>query len=284
MDNQKLKIAALICLATLAVGFAFYRFFGLSNEIKIEDKDALTAAKWLRMADEGNFKECRKSAEAPEKWFKLFKANRESLEKLNSRQLKSKTAVPKSKVKIYKIIFNSSFKNAPKIYETVWIGQDGKIWRQRYDYLRLPNPSWRSRDFGTASEIAGVRSATAEAIGAMKSLDVEFFDQITLRNERFRFGKRIIKRIKAEREKCGTSYKCSIGKRIVFSRKIPGKTELDSARAIINCFYKIKGNTYCRSIPLILHRDKTAISSRWNIYRFYYGRLRKHKERNARKK
>jgi hypothetical protein len=35
---------------------------------------------------------------------------------------------------------------------------------------------------------------------------------------------------------------------------------------------------------LILHRDKTAISSRWNIYRFYYGRLRKHKERNARKK
>ena len=236
------------------------------------------------MADKGNFEECEKSAEAPEKWFELFKANRESLGKLNSRRLKSKTAIPKSKVKIYKIIFNSSFKRAPKIYETVWIGQDGRIWRHLYDYLRLPNPSWRSKDFGTANEIAGVRSAAAEAIGAMKALDVDFFDQVTLRSERFRFGKRIVKRIKSEQEKYGSAQKCIIGKRIVFSRKIPGKTELNSARASIVCYYKIKGIPYRRYILLILHKDKTLSNSRWNIYRFYYGRLRKHKKRNVRKK
>ena len=279
MDNQKLKIAALVCLLALAVGFAFYRFFGLSNDIKIEDKDALSAAKWLLMADAGNFEECQKSTEAPEKWFELFKANRESLGKLDSRLLKSKTSVPKSKVKIYKIIFNSSFKRAPKISETVWIGQDGKIWRHRYDYLRLPNPSWRSKDFGSSSEIAGVRSAAAEAIGAIKTLDVEFFDQITLRNERFRFGKRIVKRIKSEQKKYGSASKYIIGKRIVFSRNIPGKTELNSARANIICQYKIKGIPYRRNILLILHKDKTDLNSRWNIYRFYYGRIRKYKKR-----
>ena len=279
MDNQKLKIVALICLVVVAASFAFYRFFGLSNEIKIEDKDALTAAKWLQMADEGNFEECKKSTEAPEKWFELFKANRESLGKMISRHLKSKTAVPKSKIKIYKIIFNSSFKKAPKISETVWIGQDGKIWRHRYDYLRLPRPSWRSKDLGTANEIAGVRNAVAEAIGAMKSFDVEFFDQIALRSERFRFGKKIIKRIKSEQKKYGSANKVVISKRIRFSRNIPGKTELNSARAVINCYYKIKNVPYRRSILLILHQDKTDPNSRWNIYRFYYGRIRKQRKR-----
>lgn len=282
MSREKIKISILTGLFLLAAAYAVYQFTNLSDEFAIEDKDALAAVKWLRLADKKNFAECRKNTGAKvERWFDLFQANRESLDELISRRLKSKTGVKNG---IYKIVFNSAFQKAKKIYETVWISKDAKVFQVKYSYLRTPYPRWRSEDTGTYRENEEVRRVAKQAINAMKALDVEFFDQIMLRGEKFRLGKRIVARIKKEHEKSGLPYKCQIPQAFKYTRDFPGRTELDGVLVYINCLYKVKGKPYRRGVVMVMYKDNSSVKPRWEIYRFSFRRLLKQRPRKRRTK
>lgn len=187
MNNQKIRIIVLSCILLLGIAYTIYQYFGLNDEFDITDADALNAVKWLQTADKDDFAECRKSAAVNvDKWFDLFEKNRKSLGKLIYRRLKSKKL---DKNGVYKITFNSAFKNTRKIYENVWISKDGKVWQAKYNYMRMPFPAWRSKDNGTPSENAEIKNVMLRAITAMKNLDVEYFDQVMLRSENSDSGK-----------------------------------------------------------------------------------------------
>ncbi len=282
MNNYKIRVTVFSCVLLLGIAYTIYQFFGLNDEFDIEDADAINAVKWIRLADDKDFEECKKNA-APnvDKWFDLFQNNRKSLGKLVYRRLKSKRLDKKG---VYKIVFNSAFRNAKKIHETIWISKDAKVWQVKYSYLRRPYPSWRSKYFGTRNENESIRKVAYQAIGAMKALDVEFFDQIMLRSEKFRFGKRIVKSLKAQCEKTGAPYKYQVPKKIRYTRTFPGLTEIDGAIASINCFYKIKGKPYRQGIVLILYKNSSSKNPRWEIYRFFRRRLIAQKIRNPKNK
>lgn len=282
MNNYKIRVAVLSCVFLLGIAYTVYQYLGLSDEFDIWDTDALNAAKWLRMADDKDFEECRESA-APnaDKWFALFQANRNSLGKTIFRRLKSKSA---DKNGVYKIVFNSSFKNARKIYETIWISKDAKVWQVKYNYLRMPSPTWRSKDFGLSRENTEVRNVASRTITALKTLDVEFFDQIMLRSEKFRFGKKVVKRLKKQRKKTGDPYKYQTAKRIRYTRSFPGMTQISGARTGITCFYRMKGKPYRQNITLILYNDSSSKNPRWEIHRFFPRRLVAQKIRKSKKK
>ena len=218
MNNQKIKVTVLSCILLLGIAYTVYQFFDLSNELPIEDKDALAAVKWLQTADDKDFGECKKDvAPNEDEWFSVFQSNRKSLGKIIFRRLKSKAIDKKG---IYKVVFNSSFKNARKIYETIWISKDAKVWQVKYSYLKMPYPNWRSKDFGTRSENASIRQIAYQTIGAVKALDVEFFDQITLRSKKFRLGKKIINKLKKQRNRTGNPYKYQLAKRVKYTTEV----------------------------------------------------------------
>jgi len=279
MDNQKIRVIVLSGILLLGIAFTVYRYLALNDEFEITDTDALNAAKWLRKADINDFAECRKSAaENVDKWFDLFEKNRKSLGKLIYRRLKTKK---KDKHGVYKITFISAFKNTRKVDENVWISPDGKIWQAKYSYMRLPFPNWRSKDNGTPAEYSEVKNAMLRAISAMKNLDVEYFDQMMLRSEKFRFGKKLVKRFKQQFEKSGLPYKYVITNKIRYTRSFPGITQINGAIATAVCFYKIKGKTYRQAIIAALYKDNSTSRPQWEIYRFGARRLR---EQRARKK
>ena len=282
MINQKTRVAILSCILLLGIAYTIYQYFGSSDDYEITDTDALNAVSWLKLADESKFKECKKAA-APnvDKWFGLFKKNRNTLGKTLYRKLRSKVLEKKG---IYKIVFNSSFDSARKINETIWISKDAKVWQVKYSYMRRPYPTWQSKDAGIPREYAEVKTAVSRAIRAMKDLDVEFFDQVMLRSEKFRFGKRLVKRIKQQFEKTGQPYKTQIAKRFRFTRRFPGQTEINGAIATANCYYKIKNVPYRQTIVMILYRDKSAENPRWNVHRFIPRRVVKIKKRKPKKK
>ena len=282
MSNQKIRIIVLSCILLLGIAFTIYRYFGLNDEFDITDADALNAVKWLQTADKNDFDQCRKSAaENAGKWFDLFVKNRKSLGKLIYRRLKTKKA---DKGGVYKITFSSAFKNTRKIDENVWISKDGKVWQAKYSYMRMPFPDWRSKDNGTPAENAEVKNAMLRAISAMKKLDVEYFDQVMLRSEKFRFGKRLVKRFKQQFERSGLPYKDVIGNRIRYTRTFPGMTQINGAIATATCLYKIKGKTYRQAIIAALYKDNSASRPQWEIYRFGARRLREQKARKPAKK
>ncbi len=285
MDNQKIRVIVLSCILLLGIAFTVYRYWGLSDEFEITDADALNAAKWLQKADNDNFDECRKdAAENVNKWFDLFKKNRESLGKMIYRRLKTKR---KDKQGVYKVTFSSAFKNTRKIDETVWISPDGKVWQAKYAYTRMPFPDWRSKDNGTPSENAQIKNVMLRAIAAMKNLDVEYFDQVMLRSEKFRFGKRLVKRFKQQFAKAGRPYRYVISNRIRFTRAFPGMTQINGAIATATCFYKIKGKTYRQTIVAALYKDNSSIKPQWEVYRFGARRIveqKKQKPKNKKQK
>jgi hypothetical protein len=282
MNNYKIRVAVLSCVLLLGIAYTIYQYLGLSDEYDIEDADALNAVKWLRLADDKDFAECKKSAASnADKWFGLFQNNRKSLGEIIFRRLKSKATDKKG---VYKIVFNSSFENAPKIYETIWISPDAKVWQVKYSYLRRPYPTWRSKDFGIQSENTSIKNVAYQAIAAMKNLDVDFFDQVMLRSEKFRFGKRIVKRLKKQRERTGAPYKYQLSSRVRYTRTFPGLTEITGAITRINCFYKIKGKPYRQSIVLILYKDNSIKNPRWEIHRFFQGKVVAQKKRKPKKK
>ena len=282
MINQKTRVTILSCILLLGIAYTIYQYFNFTDEYEITDTDALNAIKWLKMADESKFAECKKNA-APnvDKWFNLFKKNRNSLGKTIYRRLRSKAFDKKG---VYKIIFYSSFDNARKINETIWISKDAKIWQVKYSYMRQPYPTWQSKDNGTPREYMEVKTAVSRAIRAMQDLDVEFFDQVMLRSENFRFGKRVVKRIKQQFEKTGKPYKTQIAKSFRFTRKFPGQTQINGAIATANCYYKIKDLPYRQTIVVILYRDNNTVSPRWNVHRFMPRRVVKIKKRKPKKK
>lgn len=277
MNNQKIRVIVLSCILLLGIAFTVYRYFGLSDEFDITDADALNAVKWLQAADGNDFAKCRKgAAENVDKWFDLFEKNRKSLGKLIYRRLKSKKA---DKSGVYKVTFSSAFKNTRKIDENVWISQDGKIWQAEYNYMRMPFPDWRSKDEGTPGENVDVKNAMLRAISAMKKLDVEYFDQVMLRSEKFRFGKRLVKRFKEQFEKSGLPYKYIVTNKIRFTRSFPGMTQINGAIATATCFYKIKGKDYRQTIIAALYKNNSMERPQWEVYRFGARRLAEQKPR-----
>lgn len=264
--NSKLKIAVFCLVAGLAVGFAVYRIFTLDDDYGTDDAEARAALKWLRLADRGNFEECRKNAADPEKWLDLFKKNRESLEKLKSRSLRSKSI---DRNGTYKIIFNSAFGKAPGIDEIVWVGKDAKVWLVKYKYAWIPAP-WRSQDTGSPEEVQEIRNLASGAVTAMNKLDAEFFTRI-------KDGKRTFSRLKRQTEQLGYPYKYNISNQIRFSRNIPGMTEIETALAVIGCLYRVNGKNYWNSAVLILNKNTSAAQPHWEIQSFYLGRAREQK-------
>ena len=282
MDKQKIRVIVLSCILLLGIAYTIYQYFGLNDEFDITDADALNAVKWLQTADKDDFAECRKSAAVNvDRWFDLFEKNRKSLGKLIYRRLKSKKL---DKNGVYKITFNSAFKNTRKIYENVWISKDGKVWQAKYNYMRMPFPAWRSKDNGTPSENAEIKNVMLRAIAAMKNLDVEYFDQVMLRSEKFRFGKRLVKRFKQQFAKSGRPYKYVITNKIRYTRSFPGMTQITGAIATATCFYKIKGKIYRQAIIAALYKDNSTVQPRWDVYRFGARRLVAQKTRRPRKK
>ncbi len=191
--------------------------------------------------------------------------------------------VTKVKNGIYKIIFNSAFLKAKKICETIWIAGDAKVLRVKYSYLRIPYPDWRSEDFGTSRENGEVRRAANQAIRAVNALDVEFFDRITLRGNKARLGKRIVRNIKKQYEKTGGAYKYQIAQTFRYTRNFPGRTELNGVIVYIKCLYMIKGNPYHRGIILVLYKDNSNAKPCWEIYRFSFRRLVRQRKRNKKR-
>lgn len=282
MNNQKIRVIVLGCILLLGIAYTIYQYFGLSDEFEITDADALNAAKWLKMADDNDFEECRKNAAVNvDKWFDLFEKNRKSLGKTIYRRLKSKKLDKKG---VYKIVFNSAFKNSRKIYETVWISKDAKIWQVKYFYMRRPFPDWKSKDNGIASENAEVKREMSRAIMAMKNLDVGYFDQVMLRSEKFRFGKRAVKRFKQQQAKYGLPYKYIVSNKVRYTRGFPGRTEIDGAVAVATCLYRIKGKPYRQTIVASLYKDNSSSRPRWEVYRFGARRIVKQKVRKPKKK
>jgi hypothetical protein len=282
MNNQKIRVAVLSCVLLLGIAYTIYQYMGLNDEYEITDSEALSAAKWLKNADDGNFEECKKNAAVNmDKWFALFKNNRESLGKTVYRRLKSKAVDKKG---VYKIVFNSSFKNTPKIHETIWTDKDAKVWQVKYSYSRRPFPSWRSKDTGLPRELTEVKREISQALRAMKDLDVDFFDQIMLRSEKFRFGKRLVKQLKQQREKYGLPYRTAISNRVRFTRSFPGQTEINGAIGSATCLYKVKGKVYRQNITVVLYKDNSVPRSQWNVHRFAARRIVKQKPRKPKKK
>ena len=280
--NNKIRLTILSSIFFIGLLVLLYQSFWQSDDPKIDDKEALSALKWLQNADDGKFEECKKSAGSNvNDWFDLFEINRNTLGKLKERKLKSK-AVPKNG--IYKVTFNSSFEKAKAIYESVWVDKDAKVWQAKYSYKRLPSPSWKSSDVGSPEEYKGVTNAVNKAISAMKQYNVEFFDMITLRREKFRSGKRIVNNIKKADEKTGKPTKIIVGKRLRFARDFPGCTELVGAIAYATCTYTIKGKPFRRNIAMTIYIDKSRKKPEWQIYSFRYGRLRPVKKRNRNNK
>ena len=275
MNNQKIRIIVLSCIFLLGITYTVYQYFGLSDEYDITDKDALNALKWLSRADNGDFEECKKNtAVNMNKCFDLFQKNRKSLGELNSRSLKSKALDKKG---VYKIVFNSSFKNALKIYETIWISKDAKVWQVKYLYanLRMPRPRWRSKDFGTYSENKEIEKIAYQVIKAMKTLDVEFFDKIGLRNQGFGAGKKIVNNIRRQHKIVAAPYKYQLAKKIRYTRTFPGRTELEGAIVYVSCVYQVRGKARRRGIAFILYKDNSKTKPHWEIYKFMFGRLKR---------
>jgi hypothetical protein len=268
--NSKLKIAAL-CLATvLAIGFAVYRILNIDDGYTINDPDCLSAFKWLQLADREDFEECRAKAENPEQWLEVFKANRKSLESLKSRRLRSKSIARNGALKI---TFKSVFGKAPKIDEIVWVGKDGKVSMVKYEYSRMPS-IWRSKDTGKPEEIQDVKRIASQAVSAMRTLDMNFFNQIPN-------GKTTVRRLKQIGEKFGYPYKYNISPQFRFGRNMPGITEIETAAALIVCSYKAKNKNYRSVAVLILNKDKSVAQPQWEIQNFYIGRVREQKPRRT---
>ncbi|MFA6715070.1 MAG: hypothetical protein WC082_11170 [Victivallales bacterium] len=269
MNKNNLKVIVFSLAVILAVGFAVYRFITLNDDFEIDDAEARNALKWLRAADKGDFDDCRESAAAAEKWFDLFQKNRESLENLKSRQLRSKSI---GRNGTYKIIFKSEFSKAPKIDEVVWISKDAKVHQVEYQYSRMPFPRRNQQVDGSPEEIQEVSSAISRAINAMKTLDVDFFNQVTLRGRKYKGGKRIVERLKKIFDQAGYPRKYS-SPRIRFAENFPGKTEIRAAWAVVSCFYKMNGKDYRNGVFIVLYKNTSAAKPRWEIYRFNPGRI-----------
>ena len=282
MDNQKIRVIVLSCILLLGIAYTIYQYYGLNDEFEITDTEALNAAKWLKMSDESKYDDCKKVAATNiDKWFDLFKKNRNSLGKKIYRRLRSKNH---DKDGVYKITFNSSFDNARKINEMVWIDKKGKVWQAKYSYMRRPYPTWKSKDNGTPREYSEVKTTISRALRAMQDLDVDFFDQVMLRCEKFRFGKRVVKSLKKQFKKTGKPYKTQIANRFRFTRSFPGKTEINGVLATANCYYKIKKKVYRQTIVFILYKDNSTAKPRWEVHRFSPRKVVAQKKRKAAKK
>ncbi len=61
MNREKTKIIILSGLFLAAAAYAVHQFTNLSDEFAIEDKDALSAVKWLRLADKKNLRNAEKT-------------------------------------------------------------------------------------------------------------------------------------------------------------------------------------------------------------------------------
>ncbi|MDD5699142.1 MAG: hypothetical protein PHH77_11045 [Victivallaceae bacterium] len=270
MDRRKIQLIGLVILFLLAAAFFVYRVTHLGNEFTIDDKEALAALKWLQLADDGKFDECSRSTVDAGRWFELFRDNRQSLGKLLGRRLKSKTPAENGTCKI---VFDSGFRNARRIHETIWISGDAKVWQAKYFYPRRPYPDWRSKDSGSSDDNEKVKAAAEQAIAAMRNLDVAFFDKITLRSQKFRWGKHIVDNIRKQRNITGNPCKYQLAGTFRYTRSFPGRTELEATAAHITCFYEIKGKTCLRHVFLILYKDNSKPRPQWEIYRFGFGRL-----------
>lgn len=90
---KKLLLIVVYCLAVALTGRADSKASGLLNpETTAKPDDFITASarKWLELADQGKFDECRKNIVDSNGWFDWFERDRKSLGKMESRKFSSR--------------------------------------------------------------------------------------------------------------------------------------------------------------------------------------------------
>lgn len=265
--SKPAKIAGLILLSVLAVGYGLHSMLSSKPDITGGDREAGFALKWLEKVLAGNADYCLENAAGP-----LASRDRvdqvlrdcQSLGGIQTRAVKTKGPRQTPDGQVTVVVFAARYAKAPSVEESVEVVADkaGKLKVRSVSFAppQLPTQLPAAKPLTDADTLDKVRQASESWLYLFDQGDQRALTPLAFGSKKvINIGKvRHLAQIRERRGKA-SSRKMSAA---VLQSGIPGATSLELARTAYNSQYA-QGNAW---EFVWLKRDSSADSPRWEVY------------------